>query len=73
VIAQESLLQGALSIAVGSKYGSDAGANFFEISTGPLKNPADRAIIIPKEDGLHLFTIDSTHPQYSTHFLGGKS
>jgi hypothetical protein len=46
--------------------------NSLEISTGPLKNPADRAILIPKEDGLHLFPIDSTHPQYSTNYIGGK-
>jgi hypothetical protein len=46
--------------------------NGLEISTGPLKNPADSAILIPKEDGLHLFPIDSTHPQYSTNYIGGK-
>jgi RHS repeat-associated protein len=32
---------------------------------------ADRAIIIPKSDGLHLFPIDENHPQYSSHYSGG--
>ncbi len=29
-----------------------------------FKNPAGKAIIIPKDDGLHLFPIDQTHRQY---------
>jgi RHS repeat-associated protein len=35
-----------------------------------LINPADRAIIIPMDEGLHLFPIDSTHHQYDSHFVG---
>lgn len=40
-----------------------------EASASQLKNPADRAIIIPKDDGLHLFPIDSTHKKYDSHYI----
>ncbi|EOT8833098.1 PAAR-like domain-containing protein [Escherichia fergusonii] len=33
--------------------------------SGPLIVDADRAIIIPKDDGLHMFPIDEGHPQYN--------
>ncbi len=41
-----------------------------DVSVTWLKVQADRAIIIPKSDGLHLFPIDETHVQYHSHFFG---
>ncbi|NDJ57145.1 RHS repeat protein [Enterobacteriaceae bacterium 4M9] len=37
---------------------------------GPLVVDADRAIMIPKEDGLHMFPIDETHADYNSKYIG---
>ena len=38
--------------------------------SGPLEVEAPRAILIPKDDGLHLFPIDETHRDYNRYYVG---